>query len=72
VQGVDDELTRLPLVTRRVPKLPPEPLRRLGGGLVRASIMACEEAEEEGRRPSLAARAGAALPRLLRLSVGTR
>jgi glycine/D-amino acid oxidase-like deaminating enzyme len=72
VQGIDDELTRLPLVTRRVPKLPPEPLRRLGGGLVRASIMACEEAEEEGRRPSLAARAGAALPRLLRLSVGTR
>jgi glycine/D-amino acid oxidase-like deaminating enzyme len=72
VQGVDDELTRLPLVTRRVPKLPPEPLRRLGGGLVRASIMACEEAEEEGRRPPLAARAGAALPRLLRMSVGTR
>ncbi len=71
-QGVDDELTRLPLVTRRVPKLPPEPLRRLGGGLVRASIMACEEAEEEGRRPSLPARAGAALPRLLRMSVGTR
>jgi glycine/D-amino acid oxidase-like deaminating enzyme len=71
-QGVDDELTRLPLATRRVPKLPPEPLRRLGGGLVRASIMACEEAEEEGRRPSLPARAGAALPRLLRMSVGTR
>jgi glycine/D-amino acid oxidase-like deaminating enzyme len=70
--GVDDELTRLPLVTRRVPKLPPEPLRRLGGGLVRASLLACEEAEEEGRRPSLAARAGAALPRLLRMSVGTR
>jgi len=72
VQGVDDELTRLPLVTRRVPNLPSEPLRHLGGGLVRASIMACEEAEEEGRRPSLPARAGAALPRLLRMSVGTR
>jgi glycine/D-amino acid oxidase-like deaminating enzyme len=72
VQGVDDELTRLPLVTRRVPKLPPEPLRRLGGGLVRAAIMACEEAEEEGRRPPLAAQAGAALPRLLHMSVGTR
>ena len=52
--GVDDELTRLPLVTRRVPKLPPEPIRRLGGGLVRAAIMACEEAEEEERRPPLA------------------
>ena len=70
--GVDDELTRLPLVTRRVPKLPPEPFRRLGGGLVRASIMAVEEAEEQGRRGSLPARAGAALPRLLGLSVGTR
>ena len=70
--GVDDELTRLPLVTRRVPKLPPEPLRRVGGGLVRASIMACEEAEEEGRRGSVPARAGAALPRLLGMSVGTR
>ena len=62
----------LPLVTRRVPKLPPEPFRRLGGGLVRASIMACEEAEEQGRRGSLPARAGAALPRLLGMSVGTR
>jgi glycine/D-amino acid oxidase-like deaminating enzyme len=70
--GIDDELTRLPFVTRRVPKLPPEPIRRLGGGLVRASILACEEAEEEGRRASLPARVGAALPRLLGLRIGTR
>jgi hypothetical protein len=69
---VDDELTRLPLVTRRVPTLPPEPIRRLGGGLVRASILACEEAEEQARRAPLAARVGAALPRLLRMSIGTR
>jgi glycine/D-amino acid oxidase-like deaminating enzyme len=72
VLGADDEWTRLPLATRRVPSLPPEPLRRLGGGLVRASIMACEAAEEQGRRPSLAARAGAALPRLLGMELGTR
>jgi glycine/D-amino acid oxidase-like deaminating enzyme len=72
VLGVDDELTRLPLVTRRVPKLPPEPIRRLGGGIVRAAILACEEAEERGGRPSLPARAGAALPRLLGMRVGTR
>jgi glycine/D-amino acid oxidase-like deaminating enzyme len=72
ILGVDDELTRLPFVTRRVPKLPPEPIKRLGGGLVRASILACEEAEEEGRTASLPARAGAALPRLLGLRIGTR
>jgi glycine/D-amino acid oxidase-like deaminating enzyme len=72
VLGIDDELTRLPFVTRRVPKLPPEPVKRIGGGLVRAAILACEEAEEAGRRPPLAARAGAALPRLLGLRIGTR
>jgi len=70
--GLDDEWTRLPLATRRVPALPPEPLKRLGGGLVRAAIMACEQAEEEGRRPPFAARAGAAVPRLLRMEIGTR
>ena len=47
-------------------------LKRLGGGLVRTAIMACEEADEEGRRPSLPARAGAALPRLFRMEIGTR
>jgi glycine/D-amino acid oxidase-like deaminating enzyme len=70
--GADDEWTRLPLATRDVPRLPPEPFRRVGGGLVRWAIMACEAAEEEGRRPGLAARAGAALPRLLGMELGTR
>jgi glycine/D-amino acid oxidase-like deaminating enzyme len=70
--GSEDEWTRLPLARRRVRSLPGEPFRRLGGGLVRASIMACEAAEEQGRRPPLAARAGAALPRLLGLELGTR
>jgi len=70
--GRDDEWTALPLATRCVPSLPPEPLKRLGGGLVRAAIIACEEAEEEGRRASALARAGAALPRLLRMQIGTR
>jgi glycine/D-amino acid oxidase-like deaminating enzyme len=70
--GADDEWTRLPLATRRVPSLPPEPFRRLGGGLVRHSIMRCEAAEEQGRRRPLYARAGAAIPRLLRMELGTR
>ena len=70
--GLDDEWTQLPLATRRVPMLPPEPLKRLGGGLVRAAIIACEQAEEEGRRPARAARAAAAIPRLLGMEIGTR
>jgi glycine/D-amino acid oxidase-like deaminating enzyme len=70
--GRDDEWTGLPLATRHVPALPPEPLKRLGGGLVRAAIMACEEAEEAGLRPRLAARTGAAIPRVLRMQIGTR
>ena len=67
-----DEWTALPLATRRVPSLPPEPFKRLGGGVVRSAILACEYAEEEGRRASLPARLGAALPRLLRMQIGTR
>jgi glycine/D-amino acid oxidase-like deaminating enzyme len=70
--GLDDEWTALPLATRRVPSLPPEPLKRIGGGVVRAAIMACERADEEGRRPPLPARVGAALPRVLRMQIGTR
>jgi glycine/D-amino acid oxidase-like deaminating enzyme len=68
----DDEWAALPLANRLPPWLPPEPLRRVGGGLVRASIMAVEGAEEEGRRPPLAARAGAAIPRLVGMEIGTR
>ena len=72
VLGADDEWTRLPLASRTLPRLPPEPFRRAGGGLVRWAIMACEAAEEDGRRPPLAARAAAALPRLLGMELGTR
>jgi glycine/D-amino acid oxidase-like deaminating enzyme len=69
---LEDEWTALPLATRQVPSLPPEPLKRLGGGLVRSAILACERAEEEDRRPALPARVGAALPRLLGMQIGTR
>jgi glycine/D-amino acid oxidase-like deaminating enzyme len=70
--GLDDEWTALPLATRHVPSLPPEPLKRLGGGLVRSAIMAVERADEDGRRAPLPARVGAALPRLFGMEIGTR
>lgn len=72
VLDADDEWTRLPLVRRRVAHVPPEPLRRVGGGLVRRAIMACEAADEQGRPRPLAARVGAAIPRLVGLEIGTR
>jgi glycine/D-amino acid oxidase-like deaminating enzyme len=70
--GRDDEWARLPLVTRNVRPLPPEPLKTFGGNLVSASILRLEEAQEEESRPSPFVRLGAALPRLTRTRVGMR
>jgi hypothetical protein len=71
--GLDDEWTRLPLV-QRTPRrrLPPEPLKSLGGRAVRAAILRVEEAEEEHRPPPALARAVASVPRKLGLPLGTR
>lgn len=70
--GIEDELTGLPLVNRQVRPLPPEPIKRVGGGLVRGAALRVEEAEEQGERAALPLRAVAALPRVLGLRVGTR
>jgi glycine/D-amino acid oxidase-like deaminating enzyme len=69
---LEDEWTSLPLVGRRLPTLPPEPLRYVGGALVRRALLAVEEAEERGRRPSPVARAVVALPRALGLRLAER
>jgi glycine/D-amino acid oxidase-like deaminating enzyme len=70
--GVEDELTGLPLVNRRVRPLPPEPVKGLGGAIVRGAALRVEEAEEAGRRAALPLRGIAALPRLVGLRLGTR
>jgi len=70
--GIEDDLTALPLVNRSVRPLPPEPIKRLGGGLVRGAALRAEEAEQAGRRPALPLQAIAALPRVVGLRVGTR
>jgi glycine/D-amino acid oxidase-like deaminating enzyme len=72
VAGRDDEWTRLPLVKRRVETVPREPFRRVGGGAIRAAILALEEAEEEGRRGSPLARCVASVPRMLGMRLGQR
>jgi hypothetical protein len=72
VLGTDDEWSRSPLATRHAPSFPPEPVRRLAGGIVRWGILSVEEAEDAGRRPPPGARAVASLPRRFGLRVGTR
>jgi glycine/D-amino acid oxidase-like deaminating enzyme len=72
VLGAEDDWSRLPLVNRRVTKLPPEPVNFLGGSVVRASMMAVEAAQEAGRKPSAPARFVASVPQRLGLRVGTR
>jgi glycine/D-amino acid oxidase-like deaminating enzyme len=70
--GRDDEWSRFPLVRMPRASLPPEPLKRLGGGIIRSALLSVEDAQEQGRRGSAPARAIAALPRLLRMPLGTR
>jgi len=72
VLGVKDDWSSLPVCTRDLPALPPEPLRTLGGRLIRWGIIGCEEAEERGERGSAPMRAAAAIPRLFGLRIGTR
>ncbi|MEA2317645.1 MAG: hypothetical protein QOD44_1834, partial [Solirubrobacteraceae bacterium] len=43
-------------------RVPPEPLRIAGAAAIRRAIIAVEEAEDRGARPSPVARALAALP----------
>lgn len=67
-----DMWSSLPLCTRAVPGLPPEPFRYYGGRAVRRAVLACEDAEERGQPAPVLASAVAALPRLFGLRIGTR
>ena len=71
--GADDRWTNLPLVTRRVPRLPREPLRSIGQAIVSRALL-CDR-RRRGRRasgPRPSARAIAAVPRLLGLRIASR
>ncbi|MER3412067.1 MAG: hypothetical protein C4305_07110, partial [Thermoleophilia bacterium] len=52
VLGHEDELSSSPLAAGPPGRFPPEPVRYLGGRLVRKAVALKEDAEDAGRRPS--------------------
>jgi glycine/D-amino acid oxidase-like deaminating enzyme len=72
VTRASDQWARLPLVGPRGGRVPPEPIRFLGGSLIRAAALASEEADEQGRRAALPVRLAAELPRALGMRLGRR
>ena len=62
-----DERTRLALVEPARKLFPPEPLRYVGGSLIRRALMAKDAAEDAGREPAAPTRLVATLPRRLGL-----
>jgi glycine/D-amino acid oxidase-like deaminating enzyme len=70
--GRSDDWTQGPLCREVGSRFPPEPLRYIGAAAVRSAILAVEDADDEGRRAPAVARVGAAVPRLLKLRLGTR
>ena len=62
-----DERTRLALVEPPRKLFPPEPLRYIGGSLIRRALMAKDAAEDDGREPGAPTRLAASLPRRLGL-----
>ncbi len=68
--GRRDRAARLPLIEPAPGAVPPEPLRWLGGSVIRRALLAKEGAEEMGREPSLASRAIARVPELIGFHIG--
>lgn len=68
--GARDELTELAIVDPPGLCVPPEPLRWVGGSLIRAGIERKERAEEAGRRAGAGARALAGVPKAIGMHIG--
>ena len=68
--GADDPIARLPIVGRRQPLLPPEPIRYIGARIVREALIRQDDALDAGRRPAWYLRLVTALPTLLGYRIG--
>jgi glycine/D-amino acid oxidase-like deaminating enzyme len=65
-----DELTRLAIVEPSLRPVPPEPLRYVGGTLVRAALARKEASEDAGARPDRLTEAVVGMPRRLGIHIG--
>ena len=65
-----DEHSRLAIVESRPRSVPPEPLRYIGGSIVREALIRKEEAEEAGREPGPIAAFVAGIPARIGVQVG--
>jgi glycine/D-amino acid oxidase-like deaminating enzyme len=65
-----DRWSRLPLVDPRPRRVPPEPLRYVGGTIVRRALLRKERLEEEGRRADPLTLAIAGLPERIGIHIG--
>ena len=65
-----DELTSLPIVEPSEPRVPPEPLRYIGGSAVRAALLRKERREDEGAGADPLTDLVVEMPRLLGIHVG--
>ena len=68
--GRRDRWTELPLVEHRAARVPPEPLRYLGGAIVRRAVLRKEAAEERGERAYPLTRFVAGLPERIGIHIG--
>ena len=70
VLGIEDELTRLPIVGHEPKRFPPEPIRSLGALVVNEAILRKDAVEDAGTRPHPLTGAVARLPRRLGYNLG--
>jgi len=65
-----NELTRLALVEPAHARVPPEPVRYLGGRILRAALLRRERREDAGRKPGLVTELITEMPRRLGIHLG--
>jgi glycine/D-amino acid oxidase-like deaminating enzyme len=66
----DDPVLELPMVGRAPRRFPPEPFRSLGTRVIREALVASDQRDDHGRRPSRVLRALTRVPRAMGYELG--